>query len=190
MHLVGMQDPGLQILPTHRLVSGLPTGLTSSQVMAALQSHCEIEIIGQGDKAAEETWGLIEADGGQDVFGFGTTADGQWLMARVTDSSSMATLAANQTEDWRSLGVSVLHKLLLEDLLFKAVVSDPQFQYVHRLDEATRALSTKSHQLACLVAPASIDHVRMIAAARETMPPKSTYFYPKLLSGMVIHSLS
>ena len=38
-------------------------------------------MIGKGDKAAEETWGLIEADGGQNVFGFGTAADGQWIMA-------------------------------------------------------------------------------------------------------------
>jgi len=190
MHFVGMQDPGLQILPTHRLVSGLPAGLTSAQIIDALKSHCDVEVIGQGDKAAEETWGLIEADGGQNAFGFGTASDGTWLFARVKDDSPMATLAADHSDEWRSLGVSLLHKLLLEELIFKKVGGDPKFQYVHRLDETTTALNAKTHQLGCLVAPATIEHVREIAAGRETMPPKSTYFYPKLLSGMVVHSLS
>jgi uncharacterized protein (DUF1015 family) len=190
MHFVGMQDPGLQILPTHRLVSGLPTDLSSEQVVSALKPYCEIELIGQGDKAAEETWGLMEADGGQNVFGFGTASDGKWIFARVTDDSLMATLAADHSEEWRSLGVSLLHKLLLEELIFKQAGGEPKFQYVHRLDETTTPLNAKSHQLGCLVAPATIDHVREIAAGRETMPPKSTYFYPKLLSGLVVHSLT
>jgi uncharacterized protein (DUF1015 family) len=190
MHFVGMQDPGLQILPTHRLVSGLPAGLTSEQIVSALKPCCEIEVIGQGDKAAEETWGLIEADGGQNVFGFGTAADGKWIFARVIHDSLMEKLAADHTDAWRSLGVSQLHKLLLEELIFKQIGGEPKFQYVHRLDETTTALNSKSHQLGCLVAPATIEHVREIAAGRETMPPKSTYFYPKLLSGLVVHSLS
>lgn len=84
----------------------------------------------------------------------------------------------------------MLHRLLLEELIFKNVGGDPKFQYVHQLDETTAALHAKTHQLACLVAPATIEDVREIAAGRETMPPKSTYFYPKLLSGLVVHSLS
>lgn len=190
MQLVGMQDPGLQILPTHRIVSGLPAGLSSEQITAALQPYCEIDVIGTGDAAAEETWELMEADGGQDVFGFGTAADGTWLFVRVIDPSMMSTLAADHSEDWQMLGVSMLHKLLLEELIFKQIGGDPKFQYVHRIDETTAALNAKTHQLACLVAPATIEHVRTIAASRETMPPKSTYFYPKLLSGLVVHSLT
>ena len=131
----------------------------------------------------------MEVDGGQNVFGFGTASDGMWLLATVTDDSLMSTLAKDHSEAWRSLGVSLLHKLLLEELVFKQVGGEPQFQYVHRLDETTAALNAKSHQLGCLVAPATIEHVREIAAGRETMPPKSTYFYPKLLSGLVVHSL-
>ena len=123
------------------------------------------------------------------MFGFGTASDNTWLLARVADASPMASLAAEHSEAWRSLGVSLLHKLLLDELIFKQFVGSPKFQYVHRLDETTSALNAKSHQLACLVASATIDHVREIAAGRETMPPKSTYFYPKLLSGLVVNSL-
>ena len=123
------------------------------------------------------------------TFAFGTAADNVWLLARVNDTSAMEQLAPDHSEAWRSLGVSLLHKLLLEDLVFKKFGGNPQFQYVHRVDETTAALKARSHQLACLVAPATIEHVSDIAAARETMPPKSTYFYPKLLSGLVFNSL-
>lgn len=189
MMFVGMQDPGLQILPTHRLVSGL-LDITADQLQSCLEKCCDVQRIGTGDAAAKETWELIEADGGQSVFGFGTASDNTWLLARVTDASAMATLAADHSEAWRSLGVSLLHKLLLDELIFKQFGGQPKFQYVHRLDETTAALNAKSHQLGCLVAPATIDHVREIAAGRETMPPKSTYFYPKLLSGLVVNTLT
>lgn len=189
MMFVGMQDPGLQILPTHRLVSGLPD-ITADQLQSCLEKCCDVQRIGTGDAAAKETWELIEADGGQSVFGFGTASDNTWLLARVTNASAMATLAADHSEAWRSLGVSLLHKLLLDELIFKQFGGQPKFQYVHRLDETTAALNAKSHQLGCLVAPATIDHVREIAAGRETMPPKSTYFYPKLLSGLVVNTLT
>lgn len=189
MMLVGMQDPGLQILPTHRLVSGLPE-ITADQLQECLATCCEVERLGTGDHAARDAWDLIEIDGGQNVFAFGTAADNNWLLARVTDTSSMAQLASEHSETWQSLGVSLLHKLLLEDLIFKKFGGDPKFQYVHRVDETTAALKARSHQLACLVAPATIDDVSEIAAARETMPPKSTYFYPKLLSGLVVNSLT
>lgn len=189
MMFVGMQDPGLQILPTHRLVSGLPD-ITADQLQSCLEKCCDVQRIGTGDAAAKETWELIEADGGQSVFGFGTASDNTWLLARVTDASAMETLAADHSEAWRSLGVSLLHKLLLDELIFKQFGGQPKFQYVHRLDETTAALNAKSHQIGCLVAPATIDHVREIAAGRETMPPKSTYFYPKLLSGLVVNTLT
>jgi uncharacterized protein (DUF1015 family) len=189
MMFVGMQDAGLQILPTHRLVSGFPN-ITADQLEKCLSAHCKIERLGTSDAAAREAWESIEADGGQSVFGFGTAADNTWLLARITDASPMAKLAAEHSEAWRSLGVSLLHKLLLDELVFKAFTGQPKFQYVHRLDETTTAINSKSHQLGCLVAPATIEHVREIAAGRETMPPKSTYFYPKLLSGLVVHSLT
>ena len=50
-------------------------------------------------------------------------------------------------------------------------------------------MTSKTCQVACLVPPVSMDHVEMIAGNREKMPPKSTYFYPKLLTGMVLNSL-
>jgi len=189
MMLVGMSDPGLAILPTHRLVSGFPN-LSADDVARALSSNLEVEAMGKGPEAARRVWERVELEDQQDVFGFGTAADGIWSFARLIDASPMAQLAADQSQAWRELGVSLLHKLVIDHLL-KAEYPEatPQFKYVHLLDEATGAIAAKSCDLACLVPPARIDHVEAIASKFEKMPPKSTYFYPKLLSGLVFNSL-
>ena len=190
MMLVGMSDPGLAILPTHRLISGLPP-LTVAEVQKALSSHLAVESMGTGDEAAKKTWEKMKREGRQDVFGFATAADGGWLFARVTDASPMSSLAAEHSDAWRGLGVSLLHRLVIDHLLKGwCPQSDPQFKYVHLLEEVTAALKDKSCGLACLVAPAQIGDVEAIASKLEKMPPKSTYFYPKLLSGLVFNPLA
>ena len=189
MHFVGMSDPGLAILPTHRLVSGLPD-LTADDVRSVLGSQFETEPMGTGPDGARRTWEMMQADGGQDVFGLGTTADGQWLLARLTYPRAMSMLASDHCEEWQRLGVSILHRLVLEHLLHNTYPNHTQaLKYVHRLDEVVEAQQSRSCQLACLVAPAEIEHVRAIASKFEKMPPKSTYFYPKLLSGLVFNPL-
>ncbi|HID23312.1 MAG TPA: DUF1015 domain-containing protein, partial [Planctomycetaceae bacterium] len=189
MMFVGMSDPGLAILPTHRLVSGLPA-LTIDDLAAFLQPHFEVERTGEGEEGARQAWELIQSGGGQRVFGFGTTSDGQWLVAELQNEDVMERLAPDQSPDWRGLAVSVLHKLVIEHLLPERFAeASPQCRYVHRLDEVIAAQREQTCQLACLVAPATIDHVQRIARGLEKMPPKSTYFYPKLLSGLVFNPL-
>jgi uncharacterized protein (DUF1015 family) len=189
MMLVGMSDPGLAILPTHRLVSGFPN-LTAADLTRALVPNLTVESMGHGAEAARRVWDRVEVEDAQNVFGFGTAADGVWSFARVVDASPMAKLAADQSEAWRELGVSLLHKLVIDHLLMRdAPHASPQFKYVHLLDEATDAIGSKSCDLACLVPAARIDHVETIASKFEKMPPKSTYFYPKLLSGLVFNPL-
>jgi len=86
--------------------------------------------------------------------------------------------------------VSVLHRLVLEHLL-KNRYPDAELQcrYVRLLDEVFEAQANRDCQLACLVPPAGMQHIEEIASHLEKMPAKSTYFYPKLLSGLVINPL-
>ncbi len=190
MHFCGMSDPGLVILPTHRLVTGVGD-LTAEQLKQALSKNFDVQVIGEGAAAAKETWELIEADGSQGVLGFGTTADNKWSLAKLTDASPMLTLAPQQSDAWRELAVSVLHKLVLDHLLPQAVPeAKAACKYVHLLDEVTTAQAAGQCQLGCLVPPAQISHVEEIAEKLEKMPPKSTYFYPKLQTGLVFNSVS
>lgn len=183
MMLVGMTDPGLIILPTHRLVSGLPK-ITSEQFREVLKDQFAIS----EEPDATAAWEHVQMDGAQSTLGFGTVADGKWLVAKLYDPTALDDLAPQQSADWRGLGVSILHKLVL-DKLVKDRFGEGSCRYVHLLKEVTDACAAKECQLACLVPPATMEHVETIAGNRETMPPKSTYFYPKLLTGMVYNAL-
>jgi uncharacterized protein (DUF1015 family) len=79
--------------------------------------------------------------------------------------------------------------MVLDQLIAKGTASKPQCRYVHLLREVTDAVAARDCQLAVLVPPATMTHVEKIAGNLEKMPPKSTYFYPKLLSGLVFNSL-
>jgi len=188
MMLVSMSDPGLVILPTHRLVSGVGA-LTADQLRTVLGPHFEMETVGHGPDAAREAWELIESDGSQELFGFGTVADGVWHTGRFVSQPLMAELAGEHSPSWQGLAVAVLHRVVLERLLPGAGMAAPRCQYVHLLKEVTEAVAGNQCELAVLVPPATMGHVEEIAGNLEKMPPKSTYFYPKLLSGLVFHSL-
>ena len=188
MMLVGMSDPGLLILPTHRLVSGFP-GLTAEALAARLAPEFEVDDRPARARPAAAPPGRPSRQGGdQDVLGFGTVADGRWLIARLRSDDAMDRLAPEHSPDWRSLGVSILHVLVLERAARRRWA---------RPRAATSTCSTRSStdvaargcDLACLVPPARMEHVEAIASNLETMPPKSTYFYPKLLTGLVLNPL-
>ena len=112
MMLVSMHDPGLVILPTHRLVSGLGA-MTAAQLRAILGPHFELNTVG----SAREAWELIEADGSQEMLGFGTVTDGKWMTGRFRSPALMAEVAKDHTPAWQSLAVAVLQRVILEKLL-------------------------------------------------------------------------
>jgi uncharacterized protein (DUF1015 family) len=184
MMLVSMHDPGLVILPTHRLFSGVGA-MTAPQLKKLLGDHFELEPV----KSARDAWEMIEADGTQELMGFGTVADGVWMTGRFRSPQLMAQLASEHSADWQSLGVAVLQRVILDKLLPEAGIKAPTCQYVHLLSEVDSVVAGKQCELAVLVPPASMEHVESIAGNLEKMPPKSTYFYPKLLTGLVFHSL-
>jgi uncharacterized protein (DUF1015 family) len=100
------------------------------------------------------------------------------------------------------LGVSILHRLVIEHLLGWTDLPAPRYAHeisefvagLHQGDSAGRDAtgqegSGEAFELACLVLPATLDHVRAISENGERMPAKSTYFCPKLLCGLVMNSL-
>ena len=108
---------------------------------------------------------------------------------RLKAPAEMARLAAEHSPAWQGLGVASLHVLVLDSLIAPALKTKPECKYVHLLREVQEATAAKQCQLAALVPPATMAHVEQIAGNLEKMPPKSTYFYPKLLSGLVFNPL-
>jgi len=142
---------------------------------------------GEGEAGCRNAWELIEIGGEQETLGFGTVEDGRWFTAKLRHTRRMDFLTPNQSAEWRSLGVSILHELVLKDLLGNLGGAD--CTYVHQVSEVIASLAQGGCDLACLVPPAGMEHVEVIASGLEKMPPKSTYFYPKLLSGLVLNPL-
>ena len=188
MMFIGMEDPGLIVMPTHRLFRGLPA-ISSRELAAKLSPHFTTRAAGCGADQARAVWEDIETGGEQGAIGLFTQQDQCWTVAELTDAgrARMAEVAKEHTEEWRELGVALLHRLLIEDLLGAKDLPKPR--YVHLVQEVEDGLKTGEFPLAALVMPATVQHIRSISLTGERMPAKSTYFYPKLLSGLVINPL-
>ncbi len=190
MFLVAMSDPGLEIQPTHRLVRGLPD-VTAENLREWLEPAFDITPMGTGEAACRAAWEEIELNGRQDLLAFGTKADNNWLLASLKDPALMAKAAPGKSSAWRELGVSILHNIALDTLLKPQAGPDGvRCAYVHQVREVLDDLtSDQGSDLAVLVPPASMEMVEEIAGGGEKMPPKSTYFYPKIPSGLVFNPL-
>jgi uncharacterized protein (DUF1015 family) len=188
MMCVAMDDPGLIVMPTHRLFRGIPV-MTSEELAARLHPCFTTRPAGEGPEMAATVWEDIETGGDQGSIGLYTQKDGRWLIATLSDAgrARMADLSQDHTEAWQALGVSLLHRLLVGDLLGCKELPKPT--YVHLIEEVVDGLRTGDYPLAAVVMPATVGDVRTISMGGERMPAKSTYFYPKLLSGLVINPL-
>src|SRR5207302_8694555 len=132
--------------------------LRSKRMKWRVSPHFQIDVVGAGPEAARETWEVIEADGSQELLGFGTVADGAWQTARFRAPERMAQLAGEHSEAWRGLAVAVLQRVVLEKA-WAPTGQRPKCQYVHLLREVQKAVASKQCQVATLVPPATMDHV-------------------------------
>jgi uncharacterized protein (DUF1015 family) len=204
MMLVSMSDPGMLVLATHRLFRGLPA-MTSTELREKLEPAFDAEPAGSGPDRARTLWEEIEVEGDQATLGFYTAADDEWTLGRLNDTGrkQMAKIATDHSADWQELGVSILHRFIMETLLAPGSKL-PAPKYVRDVEEVVSSLKEGDaagrdatgqagtggrFELAALVMPATVDHIRAISSHGERMPAKSTYFYPKLLSGLVINPL-
>ncbi|MEM1069020.1 MAG: DUF1015 domain-containing protein [Planctomycetota bacterium] len=197
--LVGMSDPGMIVLPTHRLLRGTPA-FSSQEMISRLDGMFHCETLSGGLGAASEAWAKMEQADEQGWIALYAVADQTWVLAKASEGANekMSQLAAGQSDDWRGLGVSYLHRLVIDDLLESA--GHPKPTYVHEVSEVVEGIqgvgsqaesdSDEPYTLAALVMPAKLEHVEAISLHKERMPAKSTYFYPKLLSGLTFNPLA
>jgi uncharacterized protein (DUF1015 family) len=188
MVCVAMEDPGLIVMPTHRLFPGLPM-LTSAELGEKLGKHFRLEQVGKGAGSAPKVWERIEQANRQDAIGLYTPKDGLWSLTSLTEEgrAKMDEIAQDHHPEWRELGVSLLHRLIVETLL--DTPEPPKPTYVHLVNEVAAELQTGRYSLAALVMPATVDHIKTLSLLGDRMPAKSTYFYPKLIAGFVFNPL-
>ncbi len=177
--LCAMEDDGLLILPTHRLL----TGLDADRAIASLEAADDVQI----NPIGTDVVGSIEPGAFRIYDG---AADRAWDL-KTDGARVLAGLAPEQSEAWRRLDVAVVHRYLIDEVLRRAAApgQEPEVRYVKDAAAGRRKAREKSGLL-IEMAPTSLTDMKLVCQAGELMPQKSTYFYPKLATGLLINPLT
>jgi uncharacterized protein (DUF1015 family) len=186
MTFVNMEAPGITILPTHRVASGL-ADFTTASFLEAAKSWLNIEELAKSSTPEALTQKLAATTG---VAFIAHTADGNYLLTPKPEA--IAPLLANLSPRQATLDVTQLHKVVIEKLLGldeETVRAGNNIRYYREASESVdRVLSSKA-DVAFLIKPVTLDQMKDISLNLEVMPQKSTDFYPKLLSGLAMYTL-
>lgn len=188
MTFFNMDCPGLVILPTHRVVYGLPS-FSAAQFQAGARQFFNLEEVDPAIDARRAAAILREA-GHAGTALIAATAERVFLLhsPKAIATNRFAGLSLRQ----QSLDVVQLHKCLLEGVLKiseEAIRNLQNIAYHRDADDALAQVRSGQAQAAFLMNPVKIEQMRDIAFAGEVMPQKSTDFYPKLLSGLTIYAM-
>jgi|HubBroStandDraft_1064217.scaffolds.fasta_scaffold01099_8 uncharacterized protein (DUF1015 family) len=180
--------PGLVILPTHRLVFGLPS-FSAAQFQADARKFFSVEEVDPGIDAPRAT-AILQQAGQAGTALLAVAANQAFLLdsPKAIGSSLFGNLSLRQ----QALDVVQLHKCLLEGVLRiseDAIHNQQNVSYCRESAEALQQVQSGKVQVAFLMNPARMSQVRDVALAGEVLPQKSTDFYPKLLSGLTIYAL-
>lgn len=186
MCLVALQDPGLTVFPTHRLLNGLDDERRVA-LRDAIKRDWEVEQLDSPDQL-EPT----PATDGRITLGYYDGHHRTPLRLTLRDPKLADAALGDRAEPYRRLDTAVLEALMLRDALGMSEDDIAHFRgidYARSSDEARRLVESGERQVAIYTGATPVAQVRDVAAAGETMPPKSTYFFPKVLTGLVFNPL-
>ncbi len=194
-NLIHAEDPGLVILPTHRIFLQSP-GLRGHALREKLARYFRLSDFpaGSGGSAAAVRSALADMareEAGGVTCVLALRGESCVRLTLQDEAVIRALIAEGHPEAYARLPVAVLHRLLVEEILRLGhpEVGDDAIQYTRDPDEALRAVAEDRAEAALFLTPPRVEDVRAIAVAGGRMPHKSTYFYPKVLSGLVLNPL-
>ncbi len=187
MSLTGLDDPGLTVFPTHRLLSGLAADPERMRAFGA----------GLRELFESEEVALAEIDpagaDGVGVFGLYDSFHKQAHRLRLKDVEALDRRLEGRPEAYRRLDSAILETLVLKGL---AGMSDHDIdernglEYAKSVPAALAAVDAGAADIALIQRPVPVEQVKAVAETEENMPPKSTYFFPKVMTGMVFSPLA
>jgi uncharacterized protein (DUF1015 family) len=198
MALCAVEDPSLVVLPTHRILRDLDAARLAA-LDSALAAYFDLQPLdrsGSADAADVASAALHAATAGS-ATAFVLVRPDQMVLLRLHDRGreAMAHLTgdhAGASAAWRGLDVAILHELVLDRGLgvgAEAVRAGEHVTYTRDASAALAAVREGDAALAVLLAPTPPSAIRDVARAGDRMPQKSTYFYPKLITGLVVNPL-
>jgi len=195
-YLTNMNDAGLVILPTHRLVKDVNFDL--SQFIERARKYFHIETIPtdpEKDNAIRKKILTGMNKEGKINYLFAMVCKGQdsYFVFRLKDDGVLDDfMDKNISPAMRHLDTNILEALVFNHLM-EISCNDPKyeecFKFIRSDDEAVQLVTAGEYDVAFLINPTRIEQVNEIVAQGEKMPQKSTFFYPKLLSGLVINQI-
>ncbi len=182
MAFSSMSDPGLILMPTHRIIGTMP--VQGDELLERLNPHFNLIPMANAALMAG-----VEAHSGpgKQAFGLALPGGNGYVLAAKDPIALQALNTGAGSKALKALDVTVLHSVILEKL-----VGLPGFEsisYTRDEDEAAEAPSNGA-DCAFLMVPPTVEDMRTISLAAEKMPQKSTYYFPKILSGLVLWSLN
>jgi uncharacterized protein (DUF1015 family) len=184
MALTGLDDPGLTVFPTHRVLSGFADDPERQRRLGSgLRELFEVTEI---DRTEIDPGG----EDGVGVFGLYDTFHEQAYRLRLKDVAELDRRLEGKPEAYRRLDSAILETLVLKAL---AGMSDHDIdernglEYAKSVPDALSMIDEGSYDVAFIQRPVPVDQVRAVAATEENMPPKSTYFFPKVMTGFAFN---
>ena len=184
MCLVALEDPGLTVFPTHRLIGGLDDARREA-LDQALERDFDIVEVPPEEIAPPDGEGPLQ-------MGFFDGRTGRALRLTIKDQAIADAALPGRSEAYRHLDTGVLETLIFKDALGYSDDDIAHFNglfYARDTAEALEMVRSGDYDAAFVMRPTPVGQVRDVAAAGENMPPKSTYFFPKLLTGLLFNPL-
>lgn len=188
--LVGMQDPGLLILPTHRLIGGIES-FDMETFWRAIAAQVEVVETPLRPDQLDELADVL-AQHPPNTFGLYDARTRKTYTLKVKNPDLLAALEPKQSQAWRQLDVAILQRYLLDEII------QPKFGGGKEIIKGYTANASEivpmcadggKYQVALLLRPTPLHALEELGRHGEVMPQKSTYFYPKLATGMVMNPL-
>ena len=192
MYFANLKEEGVVILPTHRLVRELPE-TPVRELDEKLQNHFHVRAFPRNPDGRRQFLEALEhPDGGQRLLGASFKDDSRYLALRLRDPETMQRLAPEMSAELRGLDVTTLHVLVMEHILgvsTRNAVNTDAVAYTHDAEEALAEVEAGGCQAAFILNPPSAGEMIDVSLKGDKMPQKSTYFFPKLVTGLVIHKV-
>lgn len=196
MFLARIEDPGLTILPAHRALFNL-TDFDPKRFEEDLNRYFNIERFDFTRKTehADRQTVLQTMEHRADhahVFGMRVRGEHSYYLLSLRSESDMDAIVPDRTPAYRKLDVSILHHLIIDRLLGIRMETHKlglNIEYIKDADEAVKRVDAGQAEVIFLMNPTKVTEVRDVAAGGERMPQKATYFFPKLLTGLVMHTI-
>jgi uncharacterized protein (DUF1015 family) len=192
MFLANMNDPGLVVLPTHRLIHDLD-GFSPERMLELAEEFFDVTTVEQGAlNAARLRAAISEASARRPSFAAVWPFNDDAALLSLKPGVDVAGAGLTGHPALTSLDVSLLHGLVLENLLGidrAAQEAQTHIEYIKDTQKALDRMAECKGQICFIMNPTRVDQVKAVADAHEVMPQKSTFFYPKLASGVVFNTI-